>query len=91
MTGAQEQAGLREPGDWAAQVSTIDGENQELRQPLLVHAQVANVDPCQRGHAVPRLAERVIEGFQQSFVDRELVHFVQGNPVNLSFGQFPMK
>ena len=38
MTGAHEQARLREPRDRAAQVGAIDGEDQELVLPLLVLA-----------------------------------------------------
>ncbi len=66
-------------------MGTIDGEDQELRLSLGVVTEVADVDPRQRGHAVPRLAERVVECLQPRFVDREPAHTVQGDPALLPF------
>src|SRR5262245_22938664 len=87
VTGAHEQAGLREPGHRAAKMSAVHGEDQELRLPMFVHTQVADVDSRECGHPVPRLAKRVIKSLQPGFVDRESVHFVQSNPANLSLAQ----
>src|SRR4029077_18503523 len=51
----------------------------------LVHIQIANVHPGLSRDAVPRLAERVIEGFQSCFVNRKLVSLVQSNPADFFF------
>ena len=77
MTRTHEQAGLREPRHRAAQVGAIDGEHQKLRCVLLVHTKIADVDPRQSGHPVPRLAEWVVKRRQPRFVDRVAVHLVQ--------------
>src|SRR5262249_47474779 len=87
VTGAHEQFRLREPGYRAAKMSVVHGEDQELRLAMFVHTQVADVDSRECGHPVPRLAKRVIKGFQPGFVDRESVHLVQGDPANLSLAQ----
>src|SRR5262249_48695995 len=69
MTRTHEQARLGKPGDRATQVSTVHGENQELR--LVVLPQVANIDAHVGRHAVPWRAQMVVKGFQSRLVYRE--------------------
>ena len=91
MAGAHEQSGLREPRDGAAQVGTIDGENKELRIPLVVQSQVADVNPCQSGHAVPWHTEGIVEVLQPSFVDRKPIHRAQVDPRDFFLFRTPTK
>ena len=73
VTGAHEQPRLREPRDRAAEVGAVDGEDQErvclrLVGLPLVAALVAHEDAGMGHQAVPRLADRVVEGHQASLV-----------------------
>ena len=87
VTGAHEQARLGEPLHRAAQVGAVDGEDQKL-VPLrlvrlvLVPTLVADVDPGMSHHAVPRLADRVVEGHQARLVRREVRDRPQGHPID---------
>ena len=64
-------------------MSTIHGENQELFLLVFVLAQVTDEGAGVSGDAVPRLAQRIVEGRQSRFVDREPAQRPQRHPLHL--------
>ena len=80
VAGAHEQARLRKPRDRAAQVGAVDREHQELIFVLVVLALVADVDAGERGDAVPRLAQRIVEIDPPRFVERKVGDRPQVDP-----------
>src|SRR5205807_1661428 len=59
---AHEQARLREPFDRAAEMGAIHGEDQEPVRSAVAGRLAPDVYAGVRDHAVPGLAERVVEG-----------------------------
>ena len=86
---AHEQTRLRKPGHRAAQVGAVHGEDQELILPLVVLAQVADINAHLSRHAVPRLAQRILERRQPGLVDWELARRSQADPVDPVLPQGP--
>ena len=85
VAGAHEQARLGEPLDRAAEVGAVDGQDQErvrlrLVGLLLVAALVADEDAGMGHHAVPRLADGVVEGHQARLAGREIRDAPHGQP-----------
>ena len=66
-------------------MGTIDSEDQEARLSALVIPIIPNVDSCHRCHAVPWLAQGIVESPQSGLVEWETTHFVQSDPVDFSF------
>src|SRR5262249_25028621 len=89
MTRTHEEAGLREPRHWAAQVSAVHGENQEPILPPLVLAQVAHINAHLSSHPVPRLAQGILERRQSGLVDWKLARRPQADPMDPVLPQGP--
>ena len=87
VAGAHEQARLREPGDRAAEVGAVDREHQELILAFVILAFVAGVDAGERGDAVPRLAQRVVEVDPPRLVEWKLGDRSQVDPIDRALSQ----
>src|SRR5262249_55554206 len=87
MTRAHKQARLLEPRYWTPQVSTVDGEYQKpvpllLVSLLRVFALIPHVDAGAGHHAVPRLADGVVEVQQSCLVQGEVRDRSKWNPLD---------
>lgn len=80
VAGTEEEARLREPIDWAAQVRAVDGEDKHAVLAVVAGPLVANVDAGLASDAVPRLAEWVIKCRQSGLPDGESPEWAEMNP-----------
>src|SRR4029078_1583561 len=64
---AHEQPGLWKPRDRAAKVRAVHGKDQESRTALLIAAFITDIDARIRDHAIPGLAQRIVERNQTGF------------------------
>src|SRR5262245_24067526 len=62
---------------------TVDGEDQELSLPIFVCTQIAHMDASHCRHAVPGLAEWVVENLGLCFVDREIFYLTERDPMHV--------
>src|SRR5580700_8593328 len=81
VAGAHEEPGLRKPGDRAAQVSAVHGQNQELIRFRFLFPLEADVDPGIGGDPVPGLSNRVVEGYQPRLAEWKFFERAQRDPL----------
>src|SRR5262245_5403438 len=82
VTGAHEQSRLGKPGDRTAQVGAVRGEHEELLVAHVVLPLIADIHPDLRRHAVPGLADRVLERHEPGLVGGETVDRTDAYPID---------